>query len=435
MDEAKHIGRRDFLKTAATLTAAPAVLAQRNPNDRLGVAAVGVGTRGFELLRQAQGVANTEIRVICDLYEANIRRAKEFTTNTKARVVREWEKAVQDPEVDVVLIATPDFWHAPMTIRAAEAKKDIYVEKGWCTNLEDAKKMRKAVKDNNVVMQLGHHYNSLPTFHRAREIYQAGELGKVPLVRMYIDRTNPYPEWQFYGAYNVNERPKDAGPDTIDWERFIANASKRPFDAERFFKWRCWWEYGTGIAGDLMSHLWDSVNMVLGMGIPESCVTQGDLYFWRDGRDVPDMWHVLFDYPKRELAITFACAFHNRHVGEVAQYLGREKTLEVSPAFCRTYIAEWKPEFREKMARARKTAEQLGLPPQDMPIPPDYSFKRGELQISSHIKDFFECVRTRKTPRCGVDRAFEEAAAIMMSVEAYKRERRVRWDPVKEEIV
>jgi len=309
------------------------------------------------------------------------------------------------------------------------------VEKGWCTKLEDAKRMRKAVKDNKVVMQLGHQYNSLPTFHRARQIYQSGELGKVPLVRTYIDRTNPWPEWQFYTAYNIQQPPKDASPETIDWERFIANATKRPFDVERFFKWRCWWEYGTGIAGDLMSHLWDSVNFVIGMGIPESCVTQGNLYFWHDGRDVPDMWHVLFDYPKRELAITFACCFHNRHVGEVVQYLGREKTLEVSPSFCRTYVAEWKPEFKERLAEARKLAEKAGLSPMDMPVPPDYSFKKGELEVSSHMENFFECVRTRQEPRCGVDRAFEEAVTICMSVEAYRQERRVRWDPVREEIV
>jgi len=430
-----QIPRRKFCKSLGGLAAAPTVLAQRGANERLGVAVIGVGTRGFQLLREAQAVAGTEIRVICDLYDGNLRRAKEFTTNQKVRLTKVWEDAVADREVDVVIIATPDFWHAPQVIAAAQAHKDIYVEKGWCTKLEDAKRMRQAVKENKVVMQLGHQYNSLPTFHRARQIYQSGELGKVPLVRTYIDRTNPWPEWQFYTAYNIQQPPKDAGPDTIDWERFIANASKRPFDVERFFKWRCWWEYSTGIAGDLMSHLWDSVNMVIGMGIPESCVTQGDLYFWKDGRDVPDMWHVLFDYPKRELAITFACCFHNRHVGEVAQYLGRDKTLEVSPAFCRTYTAEWKPEFKERLAAARKLAEKAGIAPMDMPVPPEYSFQKGELEVSSHMENFFECVRSRQQPRCGVDRAFEEAVAICMSVEAYRRERRVRWDPDREEIV
>jgi predicted dehydrogenase len=423
--------RRDFLKSGVTA----AVLAQRSPNDRIGVAVVGVGTRGHYLLGEAQALPNTEIRIICDLYEGNIKRAQARCTNPNVRLVREWERAVEAPEVDAVIIATPDFWHAPMVIRSARAKKDIYVEKGWCRRLDEAKDMRQAVKDNKVVMQLGHNYNSLPTFHRARQIFQSGELGKVPLVRIYIDRTGPYPEWQFYTNYDINEMPKDAGPDTIDWERFIENAPKRAFDAQRFFMWRCWWEYSTGIAGDLMSHLWDSVNMVLGMGIPETAVTQGGLYFWKGDRDVPDMWHVLFDYPKKELAVTFNCTFHNRHVGEVEQYLGREKTLEVSPAFCRTYGAEWKPEYKEKAARARQAAIDAGIQPQDAVVPPDYSFKRGELEVTSHMQDFFDCVRSRQRPRCDVDRAFEEAAAIVMSVEAYRQGRKVRWDPVREEVV
>src|SRR5947209_2747767 len=149
-----NVGRREFLKASAAATAAlsgaPAILGQKSPNNTLGVACVGVGTRGHELLRQVQEVPNTEVRVICDLYQGNIKRAKELAKNPNAKVVREWEKAIADPSVDVVLIATPDFWHAPMTIAAANAKKDIYVEKGLCKTLAEAKQMRKAVHDNKV---------------------------------------------------------------------------------------------------------------------------------------------------------------------------------------------------------------------------------------------------------------------------------------------
>ncbi len=409
--------RRQFLKNvsagAGVLAGAPAVLSQRSPNDVLGVAAVGVGTRGHQLLMEAQGCPNTEIRVISDLYEGHIQRAQRITKNSKVRVEREWEKAVADKDVDVVLIAAPDFWHAPMTIAAAQNKKDCYVEKGWCMNLKEAKKMRKAIKDNQVVMQLGHHYNSLPTFTKAREIYNSGALGKVPLVRLYIDRTSPFPEWKFYGWYMINQLPAEANEQTIDWKRFIANASKRPFDAERFFRWRCWWEYGNGIAGDLMSHMWDSANCVMGMGIPESCMTQGDLYWWKEDREVPDLWHVMFDYPKKELAITFACTFNNRHVGELAQFFGREATMEVASNFCRTYMAEWKPEFMEKKGPyQRRQGEKIGLLPQDAPQLPDYSLKYGEMQVKDHMHDFIDCVRSRELPRCHVDRAFEEAVTI-----------------------
>ncbi len=426
------IPRREFL---AGVAAAPAVLAQRNPNDIIGVACIGVGTRGHQLMQEVQAVPNTEVRVVCDLYEGNINRAKGICKNPNARYEKDWESVVTARDVDGVIIATPDFWHAPQTIRAAGAGKDIYVEKGWCRTLPEAKAMRKAVKDNRVVMQLGHNYNSLPTFHRARQIYQSGELGKTPLIRSYIDRTGPYPEWQFYTNYNINELPKDANRDTIDWARFIANAPAHPFDADRFFTWRRWWDYGTGIAGDLMTHLWDGINMVAGMGIPESALTQGGLYFWKDGRNVPDMWHVLFDYPKKDLAVTFACTFNNRHQGEVIQFLGREKTLEVSPAFCRTYDGEWKPEYLQKLTVARRAAAQSGLGPENAIVPPDYVYKKGEVQVTGHMEDWIDCVRTRKTPRCGVDRAFEEAATLVLSLEAYRQERKVKWDPVREVVV
>ena len=416
MNPNKYIGRRDFLKTTgAALAGAPALLAQKAPNSMIGVACIGVGTRGHLLMKQVQDIPNTEVRVICDLYQSNIRRANELSKNPKAKVVREWEKAITDPDVDAVLIATPDFWHAPMAVRAAEAKKDIYVEKGWCKTLAEAKQMRGAVLANRNVLQLGHHYNSLPTFIKAREIYRSGQLGKTPVIRTYIDRTNAYPEWQFYGDYDKNIMPKDAGPDTIDWERFTANATKRPFDAKRFFLWRYWWEYGNGIAGDLLSHLWDSVNMVVGMGIPESAIAHGAQYFWHDGRDVPDIWDVAFDYPKQELAVTFQCTFNSKHVPEMAQYLGRDMTLEVGPHYCNTYPAEWKqpnsgavPEFK----MAEKSAE-------------------GE----DHMKNFIDCVRSRELPRCNVHRAWEEAVTIMMSVESYRREKKVRWDAVTETIV
>jgi predicted dehydrogenase len=429
MQSVTGIRRRELL------AGAPAILAARGANEALRVAAIGVGTRGHYLLQEVQKIARVEVTVISDLYQGNIARAKAICRNARVRVEPDWEKAVAAADVDAVIIATPDFWHAPMVLRAAREKKDIYVEKGWCTRLEDAKRMRAAVRESRVVMQLGHHYNSLETYHRARHIYRSGELGKVAVIRAYMDRAHVTPEWKFYTDYDTVTLPRDAGPETIDWERFIANAPRREFSAERFFTWRCWWDYGTGIAGDLLSHLWDGANMVVGLGIPETAQTLGGIYYWKDGRDVPDTWHVTFDYPQKELVFQFGCTFSNNHVGEVEQFLGRDKTLEVSEDFCRTYPAEWKPANERAARRLRQAAAFSGVNPLDVKVPPDYSQRPGEMKISSHLEDWVECVRSRQTPRCGVDRAFEEAVAILMSVEAWRRERQVRWDAAREEIV
>ena len=428
--------RRSFLKSGSGALAAPAVLAQRNPNDRIGVAMIGVGTRGIYLLERVQECPNTEIRLICDLYDSNIARAQKTAFNKQAATTKEWEKAVASKDIDAVVIAAPDFWHAPMAIRAAQMKKHVYVEKGLCRTLQEAKDIRKAVRENKVTLQLGHHQNSDPTYVKAREIYQTGKLGKTVLARTYIDRTNPWPEWQFYTRYDNQVLPADATAQTVDWERFQEGSSvKTKFDPERFFRWRCWWEYGTGIAGDLMSHQWDGINTILGMGIPEAVQTQGSLYFWKQDREVPDQWHVLFEYPKKELTCTFACTFHNRHHGTNTYIFGRDATIEVASEHCRLYDAEWKPDYPKKLAEARKKYEAAGLDPRIAIPDPEYTFKRGDLEVTSHQRDWIDCIRSGQVPRCGVDRAFEEGVTIVMSVESYFKERKVKWDPVNEQIV
>jgi hypothetical protein len=154
------------------------------------------------------------------------------------------------------------------------------------------------------------------------------------------------------------------------------------------------------------------------------------------------MWHVLFDYPKKELAVTFACSFHNRHQGELIQFLGRDLTLECSSEFCRTYTPDWKPGGYERMMSSRRLAEEtrkaakeLGVEAPPTTVAPDYSLREGELKVTSHMQNFVDCVRSRELPRCHVDRAFEEAVTLLMSVESFRRDAKVRWDAVKEEIV
>lgn len=414
--------RRDFLKAAPAVTAAPAVLAQRGANDRMGVAMLGVGTRGIYLLELAQECPNTEIRTICDLYDANLQRAAKKAFNKKATLTKEWEKVVESKDIDAVVIATPDFWHAPMAIRAAQAGKHIYVEKGLCRTLEEAKGIRKAVRDNKVTLQLGHDANSAAANVKARELFQSGRLGKTCVARTYIDRTNPYPEWQFYTEYGIQTPPADATAQSIDWERFQAGASvKTAFDRERFFRWRCWWEYGTGIAGDLMSHQWDGLNGIMDLGIPHAVQTMGGLLFWKQDREVPDAWHAYFEYPKRDLQVTFACTFHNNHHGTISYIFGRDATLELAGNRCEVFDAQWRPDVRQRPAAERAK--------------PSYSMQRNELEVSNHVRNWVDCIRSGQVPRCGMDRAYDEAVVIVMSIEAYVRERKVKWDPVSEQIV
>jgi predicted dehydrogenase len=175
--------------------------------------------------------------------------------------------------------------------------------------------------------------------------------------------------------------------------------------------------------------------MVTGAGIPETVQTMANLYFWKQDREVPDQWHVFFDYPQKEIAMVFNCTFASRHSGELIQFLGREKTLEVAGDICRTFDGEWKDEYLEKKRPyERRQAQQIGMAPQDAPRIPDYSMKQGEMQLTDHMRDFVDCVRSGGRPRCHVDRAFEEGVVIAMAMESFRRQRKVRWDSVREEI-
>ena len=279
-----------------------------------------------------------------------------------------------------------------MVLAAARAGKDIYLEKPLCMTVEEAKELRAAVRQHKVVPQLGHNRNSAPSLHKAHEVFRSGRLGNVPLVRTYIDRALARPPWKFYSDSQILELPKDASPATIDWERFLAGKPKRPFDPEQFFRWRGWWDCSTGVAGDLMSHLWDSVNMIVGMGIPDTALTHGALYQWKNDIHVPDMWRAIFDYPRRELTVTFHRCFHNSHYGDVVQLLGRDGTMEAGPQFCRVYGAERKAESQAKLREARRKGNR------EAGLPQEYLYKDGEIEVSTHWQDFIECVRTRRHP-------------------------------------
>jgi len=426
--------RRTFL--AATLAGAPRLWSQPGPKEPIGVGIIGVGLRGKRLLSWVQQAPGAQVCIIADLYDANLRKAQDLCMNRKVRLTKQWERVIEDPSVQAGGIATPDFWHAPMVIAAAKAGKHIYVEKGWCLKLSEAKAKPQAVKDNKVVMQLGHHYNSWPTYVRAKEIFASGVLGKGTLVRTCYDGGGPYPHWKFYGNdYDTHTVPADATPEHIDWERFIRNAPRRPFSAERVFTWRCYWDYSTGLAGDVMSHMWDAVNMIMGLGIPEMVSAQGGLYIWKQEREVPDVWNATFEYPAKDVAVTFSSTTSNLHNFRYAQFLGYEKTLAVNDHYCRLYDGEWKPAHAERLKAAQQDAAKIGLQPLDAAVRPEYSMKPGELKVSTHMEDFLDSIRTGARPRCDVDRAFEEAATICMSVEAYRRRRTVRWDAAREEIV
>ncbi len=426
MPQPTGISRRAF---AAGALAAPALL-QGRPSEKIGVGIIGVGVRGIELLEQVIGLENVELRAISDLYTGHVARAVERSKNPKIESHRDYHGLLARKDIDAVVIATPDHWHARMAVDAAEAGKDIYLEKCMTRTIPEAKKVWKAVKDHKRVFQLGHGGRSSESTLKAREIIESGALGKITYVRTWRHRNTLEAQWRWYSSYSNFQKPADADPEHIDWERFLGPAPKRPFDASRFFHWRCYWDYGTGIAGDLVSHELDTVNAVLRMGFPRSCVASGGLYYWKDGREVPDVFSAVYEYPERDLSISFGCQFNNSHGGEGgAIFYGKDGTLELARGL-RVYAEPISPRAAEIAKSFGAAAPRQGEAPR-----PVFEFaRRGAGGGSSHMQNWIDNIRTRGRCRCNEDDALEEAVISLASVISYQEGKKVIWNAKEQRV-
>ena len=267
-----------------------------SPNERIRIALVGVGIRGQQDLRSALRTPGVELAAAADVYDGRLTLAKERVgqpaCSRRATTARCW----RGRDVDAVIIATPDHWHAQMAVDAMKAGKDVYVEKP----MVQAARRRAADRSTRRVRPDASCRSAASTpapssTRRRRELFRAGAIGELNLVEAWINRNSSMGAWQ----YSI---PPDASPQTIDWDRFLGRAPKRPFDPVRLFRWRNYRDYGTGIPGDLFVHLFTGIHFVLDALGPTRAIASGGLRHWNDGRDVPDVMLALYDYPKTAIA-------------------------------------------------------------------------------------------------------------------------------------
>ena len=268
--------RRSFLEsTLATAALAGQADAQSRSNVTIGI--IGAGIRGLELMAVALE-AGAKVAMVCDLYDGHLRRAQELQKNTPA--TRDFHEVLARPDIQAVFVATSDHWHAPVAMAAMRAGKDVYCEKPMSHTIPQALEMVALSRETGRLVQVGSQTISMSSTQKAKEWFNSGAIGTVFMAQCSIYRPNAIGAWR----YPV---PPDASPQTIDWERYLGNAPKRPFDAARFFQFRNWWDYGTGIAGDEYVHLLSRVHYVLGVQFPLSAVASGGIYKWKGDRDVP----------------------------------------------------------------------------------------------------------------------------------------------------
>ncbi|MBE0673107.1 MAG: Gfo/Idh/MocA family oxidoreductase [Bacteroidales bacterium] len=410
-------------------------------------------TRYAEFLDQED--LNIEIAGVCDIFSVYADKARETGANiyregsdgkmgNQPVVYKNYREMLASPDIDAVIIATPDHWHAPMAIEAARAGKHVYCEKPLSWSVEETYELRKAVRETGIVFQLGHQGRQTESYMKAKEAIARGVIGKVNLIEVTTNRNDPNGAW----VYPIHEQ---AGPSNIDWEQFIGQAPWHEFSLERFFRWRCWWDYSTGLSGDLLTHEYDAMNQIFGFGIPDTALSSGGIYFFKDGRSVPDVLHTVFEFEKQELTMLYSATLaSSRSRGKVI--MGHDGTMEVGNSL--TVYAD-----RSSTKYSKEISEGIINP--DLPVltyTPGrknvdavtsateqyfagrgllYTYRGGKRVDTTHlhIREWLSCIRNGGTPSCNIEQGFEEAITAHMGTISYHEGRRVRWDRDKEQII
>jgi predicted dehydrogenase len=259
-------------------------------NDVVRLGVIGTGIIGFYNIRSALTVPGVELAAVCDLYDGRLTRAKEvFGQDIFA--TRDYREILSRDDIDVVLVATPDHWHDIISIDAMKAGKAVYCEKPMVQEVAEGHQVIQAEQQYNAKFQVGSQGVSSIVMKKAQDLYRAGEIGELILVEATNDRHSSLGAWQ----YSI---PPDASPQTIDFDTFLGDTPKVPFDPVRFFRWRNYQAYGTGIAGDLFVHLFSWLHWVISSDGPTRVYGSGGLRYWKDGRDVPDVLTCVVDYPQ-----------------------------------------------------------------------------------------------------------------------------------------
>src|SRR5580704_6565294 len=320
--------RRHFLAATAAaplLTKASAQIKPRSPNDTIQIAIIGAGGMGSADVRSSIA-AGSKLVAASDIYQGRLTRMQE-THGKDIFITRDYRKVLTRPDIDAVIVGTPDHWHQKIAIDAMNAGKDVYCEKPMVQHVDDGKPLIEAEKTTGRIIQIGSQRVSSIVYNKAHELMQAGAIGTPNMVESWWDRNDAIGAWQ----YSI---PPDATPENIDWDRFLGRAPKVPFEPVRLFRWRNYRDYGTGVAGDLFVHLFSGMHFVTGAIGPTRVYATGGLRFWKDGRDVPDVLLGLYDYPATDRHAAFNLALRVNFVSGAGdnsgfRFVGSEGILTI----------------------------------------------------------------------------------------------------------
>jgi len=368
-----------------------------NEQVRLGV--IGCGGRGLGVMGSFQKSGRARVTAVCDVYGARIDEAQQKAPG--ARGFTDHHKLVDSPDVDAVLIATPDHWHAGTAIDALHAGKDVYVEKPLTLTIEEGPRIVKAARINDRICQVGMQQRSGSHYLRAREEYvRSGRLGKITLVRTW---------WHGNGAH-LRKAPASlqTRPSNLDWARYLGPVKWREYDPQQYYNFRAYLDFGGGQVTDLFTHWIDVAHMLLGQDNPVSAAAAGGVYHYKDGRTAPDTIHVLLEYPAGWTA-TFEATLAPGITGAGVEFCGTDGKLFITRS-------------RFEFLPAEKDAQPVVV-------------KAEREQTIEHVENFLDCVKSRKLPNGDVYIGHRSAAASHLGNIAWVQKRRLHYDPDREEVL
>jgi predicted dehydrogenase len=425
------LNRRDFVKSAVgagaalnVLGRAPMVLGDvRGANGHINVALIGVGGRGTDLLGWVmktgeQPATPARVVAVCDVYAKRLGKAKE---TAKCDGSLDYREILDRKDVDAVIIATPDHWHARMAIEAMDKGKDVYLEKPMTHTIDEARRVYEKVKSSGRVLQVGSQTTSSDQWWKARKAIQDGMIGKLIMSQGSYHRNSTAGEWNW--KIDPEAGPNGKGENFIDWKTWLGEAPRRSYDADRFFRFRKYWDYSGGIATDLFYHVMAPLNICWGEPqFPYRVSASGGTYIFKDEREVPDTFNLMADYAQGHTLVLSSSMANETHIPGLIR--GHEGTIMMVPdgrfegkvdSITVTPSKIAKQQFEEKYGASEM---KLNCEPRE-----------------THMENFLRCVRTREKPVLDALTAYKAMVTIGMSVQSYREGRVLYFDERKQKVV
>ncbi|MBM3765458.1 MAG: Gfo/Idh/MocA family oxidoreductase [Acidobacteria bacterium] len=432
--------RRDFLLNAGAVGAATNAFAAKpaakmsgrvlGANDRINVGVVGVGGRGSYVANVFAKVgADTnkcQIVKVCDTYQKRVNANME---RHKAKGTLDWREVVTDKDIDAVIVATPDHWHAKVALEAMDNGKDVYLEKPMCHTVDEVKQLIDTVKETKRIIQVGSQTTSGDQWHQAKKYIADGAIGKMLLSQGSYHRNSIEGEWNY--TIDKDAGPNGKGENYIDWKTWLGPATKRDFDADRFFRFRKYWDYSGGIATDLFFHVVAPMNICWGTPqFPHKVMAGGGIYSFKD-REVPDTFHLIAEYNAGHSLVLSSSMANSQHIpGLIRGHEGTIIMVEHGRFEGFAPHLTLKPEVVGRQGSRKNIAEGYKFGQEDVKIPVK------ELDtMRTHVTNFLDCMVSRQKPTLDVETAGRAQVLITMAVQSYRQGKVLYFDEQKFKIV